>query len=265
MTGPLDMVARLAGRWDLTMDLTRRELVGRYKGSVLGILWSLIQPLFLLAIYTTVFGIIIPIWGKDASIADFAIFLFTGMITWNLMSEALGGACQLIYMRPTFVKKVVFPLEILAVVQVCVAVVHFLFAFTILLLAVMIFAEVHWTMLWLPVVIVPLAFFTLGLTWILAALGVYMRDLAETVGVILMAGMFLTPIFYKMDQVPEAFRLVLLVNPVTWFVVEMRHIVTDGIPPHTLGLLVVWPLSFVVAWIGYAFFQRTRPGFGDVL
>ncbi len=264
-TSPLAVVQRLARRWDLTLDLIHRELVGRYKGSILGVFWSLIQPLFLLAIYTVVFGVVMPMNANAPSIADFAIFLFTGMITWNLVSESLGGAAKLIVNRPTFVKKVVFPLEILAVVQVGVAVVHFFFALAVLLLAIVIFQGLHVTILWLPIVMAPLAIFCLGLTWLLAALGVYLRDLSETVGIVLMAGMFVAPVFYPLDgNLPEIFRAFVYCNPATWFIVQMRHILIDGVAPPLASLAILYCVTLLCAWGGFAFFERARPGFGDV-
>ncbi|MCB9890207.1 MAG: ABC transporter permease [Planctomycetes bacterium] len=266
---PIGVARRLAGRWDLTQDLIYRELVGRYRGSILGIFWSLIQPLFLLAIYTVVFGKIMPIRikpeGVDGSIADFAIFLFCGMITWNLVSESIGSACNLVVNRPTFVKKVVFPLEILAVVQVGVALVHFFFAFVILFAAIAIFQELHLTTLWLPVIIAPLAILCLGLTWMLAALGVFLRDLGESIGIVLMAGMFVAPVFYPLDgNLPALFKALVLCNPATWFIVQMRHILTDGMSPPLLSLAFLWAVSLLIAWGGFLFFERARPGFGDV-
>lgn len=254
----------------LIARMVRREVVGRYRGSVLGLAWSFFNPLLMLAIYTVVFsGIFKARWnagGEPESIGHFATVMFAGMIVLNLVTEVLTRSPSLILSNPNFVKKVVFPLEIYPIVTMGAALFHLLVSVGVLLLALLaIEGAVPWTVLWLPAVLVPLVLMTLGASWILASLGVYLRDVAQAIGLACSALMFLSPIFYPLSAVPEAFRPVIAANPLTFVIEQTRRVLIAGQSPDWAGLALSGVGAVAFAWLGYVWFQRTRKGFADVL
>lgn len=254
----------------LIARMVRREVVGRYRGSVLGLAWSFFNPLLMLAIYTVVFsGIFKARWnagGEPESIGHFATVMFAGMIVLNLVTEVLTRSPSLILSNPNFVKKVVFPLEIYPIVTMGAALFHLLVSVGVLLLALLaIEGAVPWTVLWLPAVLVPLVLMTLGASWILASLGVYLRDVAQAIGLACSALMFLSPIFYPLSAVPETFRPVIAANPLTFVIEQTRRVLIAGQSPDWAGLALSGVGAAAFAWLGYVWFQRTRKGFADVL
>lgn len=255
---------------ELIARMVRREVVGRYRGSVLGLAWSFFNPLLMLAIYTVVFsGIFKARWnagGEPESIGHFATVMFAGMIVLNLVTEVLTRSPSLILSNPNFVKKVVFPLEIYPIVTMGAALFHLLVSVGVLLLALLaIEGAVPWTVLWLPAVLVPLVLMTLGASWILASLGVYLRDVAQAIGLACSALMFLSPIFYPLSAVPETFRPVIAANPLTFVIEQTRRVLIAGQSPDWAGLALSGVGAAAFAWLGYVWFQRTRKGFADVL
>lgn len=255
---------------ELIARMVRREVVGRYRGSALGLAWSFFNPLLMLAIYTVVFsGIFKARWnagGEPESIGHFATVMFAGMIVLNLVTEVLTRSPSLILSNPNFVKKVVFPLEIYPIVTMGAALFHLLVSVGVLLLALLaIEGAVPWTVLWLPAVLVPLVLMTLGASWILASLGVYLRDVAQAIGLACSALMFLSPIFYPLSAVPETFRPVIAANPLTFVIEQTRRVLIAGQSPDWAGLALSGVGAVAFAWLGYVWFQRTRKGFADVL
>jgi len=253
----------------LIVQLTRREVVGRYRGSIIGLAWSFVTPIMMLAVYTFVFSVVFNArWGtgNDESRADFAIVLFVGMIVYGLFAEMVNRAPSLILSNANYVKKVVFPLEILPVVGMGAAVFHALVSVLVLVLAIAVTkGTVAWTALLLPIVILPLLIGTLGLVWCLAALGVYLRDVGQTVGIFTTAAMFLSPVFYPVSALPENFQIMLLINPLTLIIEQSRAVVIFGQWPHWQALGLYALISVLVAWAGFWWFQKTRKGFADVL
>lgn len=253
----------------LIAQMTRREVLGRYKGSVLGLAWSFFNPVLMLAVYTFVFSVVFQMrWGlgEEESKTQFAVVLFVGMIVHGLLAEVLNRAPNLILSNVNYVKKVVFPLEILPVVSMGAALFHSLVSFGVLLLAFALFnGFLHWTAVLAPLVVLPLVILTLGLAWMLASLGVFLRDVAQTIGVITTIMLFLAPVFYPITAVPEELRPLILANPLTFIIEQAREVLIWGRLPNWFGLGIYTLIAITVAWTGYAWFQKTRKGFADVL
>jgi lipopolysaccharide transport system permease protein len=263
----LDSVTR---HFSLTAQLIRREIVGRYRGSVLGILWSLLTPLFMLAVFTFVFGTVFKArWtgtSENASVGEFAVILFTGLIVFQLFAEVVNRAPGLILANQNFVKKIVFPLEILVPVALGSALFHAAISFAILLTFIYaIHGMIPWTALLLPVVLTPFCLMILGLSWFLASLGTYVRDIGQILGTLVTALMFLSPIFFPLSALPDWLQPYLLINPVALPVTQAREVLIFGALPDFAALGVYTFVAAAIAWLGYQFFQKTRKGFADVL
>jgi len=253
----------------LVYQLARRDVVGRYRGSYLGLLWSLFYPLLMLAVYTFVFGIVFRTrWGVSVTDSkfEFAVVLFTGLLVFGLFSECVNRAPTLIVGNPSYVKRVVFPLEILPWVAFGSSLFHLGINLGVLTVASLaLFGKPVATWPWIFPVLVPLALMTLGITWFLAALGVYLRDVAQAVTVITTMLMFLSPIFYPATAVPQAFQSIYRANPLTFVIEQARDVLLWGTPPDLPGLAAHTVGGLLVAWLGLAWFQSTRGGFADVL
>lgn len=252
----------------LIEQLAKRDVVGRYRGSMLGILWSLFNPLFLLAVYTFVFSTVFKMkWGQGVeNTSQFAIVVFAGLIVHGFFAECAGRAPGLVIGNANYVKRVVFPLEVLPCVTVVAALFHtgvsllVLFAFILLETG-----SLPWTVLLTPVVLLPLAILTLGVCWFLAAIGVYLRDVGQTIGLVVTLLLFLSPVFYPVQAVPAEYRDLIYLNFLTFIIEQLREVVIFGRGPDWSGLLLYTVFSFVVAWLGLVWFQRSRRGFADVL
>ncbi len=256
----------------LILQMSRREVVGRYKGSVMGLLWSFLNPLFMLAVYTFFFAVVFKSrWdaapsGGEESKTLFAVLLFVGMIVHGLFAEVLNRAPSLILGNVNYVKKVVFPLEILPVISMGSALFHSVVSLGVLLLVFVAFNHfLHWTVVFLPLIFLPLIIFTLGVAWMLASLGVFVRDVGQTIGLAMTVMMFLSPVFYPITALPERLRPWMLANPLTFIIEQARAVLIWGQMPNWSGLLIYTAVSTVVAWLGFAWFQKTRKGFADVL
>ncbi|UVM10370.1 ABC transporter permease [Pseudomonas protegens] len=249
--------------------MTKREVLGRYKGSVMGLAWSFINPMFMLAVYTFVFSVVFKArWGGGGgeSKTQFALVLFTGMIVHGLFAEVLNRAPSLILYNVNYVKKVVFPLEILPVISMAAALFHSLVSLGVLLVAFTLFnGFLHWTAIFLPLVLLPLVILTLGLAWILASLGVFLRDVGQTIGLVMTMMLFLAPVFYPITALPEDLRSWILLNPITFIIEQTREVLIWGGGPNWAGLFIYMVVASAIAWIGYIWFQKTRKGFADVL
>ena len=270
---PTSLLALGKSLWrnrQLILQMTKREVVGRYKGSAMGLAWSFFNPVFMLVVYTFVFSEIFKSrWvgvGGDDSKTQFAVLLFVGMIVLSLFSEVLNRAPSLILNNVNYVKKVVFPIEILPVIAMGAALFHSLVSLTVLLAAFAIFnGYLHWTAILTPLVVMPLVILSLGLAWMLASLGVYLRDVGQTIGIITTVLMFLSPVFYPITAVPEEFRSLIMANPLTFIIEQAREVLIFGHVPDWTGLCIYTLAATAVAWVGYAWFQKTRKGFADVL
>lgn len=253
----------------LIAQMTRREVVGRYRGSVMGLTWSLFNPVFMLTVYTFVFSVVFRArWGigEEEGKIQFAVVLFVGMIMHGLLAEVLNRAPGLILGNVNYVKKVVFPLEILPVISMGAALFHGLISLVVLLMAIVLFnGYLHWTAIFIPLVVLPLVVLTLGLAWMLASLGVFLRDVGQTIGIVTMVMLFLAPVFYPITALPEEVRPWLMANPLTFIIEQAREVLIWGRLPNWVGLGIYALVASVVAWAGYAWFQKTRKGFADVL
>ncbi len=253
----------------LIWQMSKREVIGRYQGSMMGILWSFLNPLCMLVVYTFVFSVVFKShWGQQSmgNKTAFALILFAGLVVFSVFSEAIGRAPSLVTANVNYVKKVVFPLEVLPVVLLGSVLFHMFVSMMILLAAFLLFnGFVHWTVVFFPLVLVPLIFFVLGLTWVLASLGVFVRDVQQTIAVVITVMMFLTPIFYPLSALPARYQVLLRANPMAFFVEQARRVMIFGEMPQWGALGVVTLLSMGVAWAGYIWFQKTRVGFADVL
>lgn len=265
---PKEMFASLWRSRGLIQASAKREVLGRYRGSTLGLLWSFLNPLFMLTIYTFVFSVVFKArWnaGSDSK-TEFALVLFAGLIVFNLFAECINRAPGLILANPNYVKKVVFPLEILPVVTLLSALFHGLISLGVWLWAYLVFfGPPHATVLYLPLVILPLFFFIMGLSWALASLGVFLRDVSQLIGVMVTVLMFLSPIFYPATALPEDYRHLLYLNPLTPVIEQTRDVLFWGKSPDFTMLGIYWVVSVLIAWLGFAWFQKTRKGFADVL
>ena len=253
----------------LISQMTRREVAGRYKGSVMGLAWSFFNPVFMLAVYTFVFSVVFKArWGVggEESKTQFAVVLFVGMIVHGLLAEVLNRAPGLILGNVNYVKKVVFPLEILPVVSMGAALFHSLVSLGVLLIAFALFnGYLHSTAVLIPLVVLPLVILTLGVAWILASLGVFLRDVGQTISLITTVMLFLAPVFYPITALPEEMRPWIMANPLTFIIEQAREVLIWGRRPNWGGLGIYTLAATAVAWVGYAWFQKTRKGFADVL
>ena len=253
----------------LIMQMTKREVIGRYKGSVMGLAWSFFNPVLMLAVYTFVFSVVFKArWGTGAEESKtlFAVVLFVGMIVHGLFSEVLNRAPTLILTNVNYVKKVVFPLDILPVVSMAAALFHSVVSWSVLLAAFIVFnGYLHWTAVLMPLVLLPFVILTLGFAWALASIGVFLRDVGQVIGMVTTVMLFLAPVFYPVTAVPESFRPFIMANPLTFIIEQAREVVIFGHLPNWTGLGIYTVAAIIVGWAGYALFQKTRKGFADVL
>lgn len=253
----------------LLAQMIRRSVASRYRGSVLGPLWALIVPLMMLAVYTFVFGVVMKArWGMagPVSVSDFALILFAGLVLYTLFAETVGAAANSVVSNAPLVKKVVFPLEILPVISLGGALVNALISFGVLLLGIVLFQQRFPTLIgYLPLVLLPLIMLALGVGWFVASLGVYLRDTAQVIAIVLQMLIFLTPVFYSIDQMPQAFQQVMLLNPLSTIVESGRDVLMHDRTPNWPRLMGVTLVSLVIMQLGYAWFMKTKRGFADVL
>ncbi len=248
--------------------MVRREVSVRYKGSFLGVFWSFITPVLMMAVYTCVFSVVFKArWSVDPqSKTEFALILFAGLMVFNLFAESITRAPSLIQSSSNFVKKVVFPLEVLPVVSLGASLFHLLvnllvwFLFYVALIG---FPPIT-AFLFIPALL-PLIFFSLGVSWLLASLGVYLRDIVQVIGVVTSILLFMSPIFYPLSALPQHLQPWLLLSPITQVVESTRGVLLWGTIPDARLYLAYLSGSLIVAWLGFAWFQKTRKGFADVI
>lgn len=264
--------AMLAGLWrhrQLIWQMTRREVSARYRGSLLGLAWSFLNPMFMLLVYTFVFSVVFKArWGTDLneSKIDFAILLFAGMIVFGVFSETMNRAPGLIVSNVNYVKKVVFPLEILPWVSLGSVLFHSLVSLGVLLtLQLLVKLTLPWTILLFPLVILPLILACLGLAWFLAALGVYVRDISQITSVLTTVLMFLSAVFYPISALPETYQGWLRLNPLVLIISESRNVLILGRLPDWGSLGLAMLVGLVMAQAGFWWFQKIRKGFADVI
>lgn len=264
----LEILSTLGRHRQLVVKLVQREVLERYRGSMFGLVWSFMHPLFMLLVYMFVFGVVFRIrWGVEgAEDIKFGVILFAGLIVHALFAECLVRSPGVILSNPQFVKKVVFPLEILPVVTVGTAMFHMAVGFVILLLFNLIaHGTFFWTVLLVPLIILPLVILGLGVSWFLASLGVFVRDVTQVVGILATVLLFLCPIFYPITAVPESLQKVMFLNPLTLIVEELRNLVIFGGLPNWKHLLLYYVAAVCVMLLGFWWFNKTRRAFADVI
>ena len=266
---PFQLVRSLIRYRQLLIELAWRETIGRYKGSMFGLLWSLFIPLMMLGIYTFVFSEIFKSrWGAGTytSKTAFAVMLFAGLIIFNLFSECISRAPGIVLSNQNYVKKVVFPLEILPCVTVLSALFHSVISIGVLLVFEFIgFGRIPLTVFLVPLILIPFVLFVLGVTWWLSATGVYLRDVGQTIGIFITGLMFVSPIFFPLSSFPVRWRFLANFNPLTYPIEQMRSLVVMGQPLVWSDWASYLAFTVVFAWLGFAWFQKTRKGFADVL
>ncbi|MBB4267064.1 ABC transporter permease [Roseospira visakhapatnamensis] len=271
-SSPLPRPAR-AARIDLAYVLIKRDILGRYRGSAMGLLWSFLVPLMMLGIYTFVFGEIFQArWsGRGAedgatSTLDFALLLFIGLMNHSLLAESLTRSAGIILSHVNYVKRVVFPLDLLPVMIVMSALFHFVISLGVFItFYVVVKQTIHPTILWLPLILAPFTILTVGLSWFVAAAGVYYRDVIQIMNLGVTVLLFLSPVLYPASMLPENLRPLFTLNPLTFVIEESRAVIFHGLGPDWWGLLVYTGVALVVAVLGHRAFMAMRKGFADVL
>lgn len=267
-TSPLAATKLIWQYRNLLFQLTWRAIRQRYHASVLGVLWSLLSPLLMLTIYTLVFSKVFKThWGSaNDSTGMFAVILFVGTSLHGLLADVANRAPCLIAEHASYVKKVVFPVELLPVVTLLSALFQCVLNLSIVLLTVAwTNGRLSWHVLQLPLVLAPFILLLLGFAWFISALGVFMRDLLPVTALVTTGLMFLSPVFYPTNAVPEQLRFWMQFNPLTFVIEQARGSMIWAQPLNVQGLLIYTLSAFLVAWLGFFWFQKTRKGFADVL
>ena len=270
LLNPLLGVRIVVRHRDLLLQMLVRNIASRYRGSALGFVWSFAHPLMMLAVYTFVFGIVFKTrWGVESfqdNSAAFPMIMFCGMAVFNVFAESVNTSTGIVVNNPGYVKKVVFPLELLPLCNVLTSFIFGLAWFVLLFLGTLVFLRhASWTMLFLPVTLLPLLLLSAGVSFLVASLGVYLRDVQQLVTIVTQVLFFMTPIFYPITLVPEGLRWILQINPLSFVVEQTRGLFLYGQPPDPWTCLGLFAVSLVVFQLGLAWFAKTKKGFADVL
>ena len=252
----------------LLWQFVKRDVLARYRGSVLGLAWAVLTPLLMLGVYTFVFREVFKVrWqgGTQLGGLDFALQLYAGLIVFNFMAECINRAPRLVVDQSTLVKKVVFPLEILAWIPPLSGLFQLLIGAAVLLLAAALAGSLQLTVVLLPLVWLPLLPLALAAGWFLAALGVFVRDIGQVVGLAVNLLMFLCPVFYPMEVFPERWRFWLYLNPLTIVIEETRNVALLGRIPDLAALGALFAVALLLAVLAGFWFRVLRKGFADVL
>ena len=249
-------------------QLSKRGIYGRYRGTLLGLVWSFITPLLMLGIYTFVFGAILQIKWPDqgGGSLEFAAILFSGMLIHSLFAECLTKAPTLILANPQYVKKMIFPLESLVWVSLATAVFQAVISVVILIFYLLLVGrDITWTVLLFPIPLAGLCLFCIGVGWLVSAIGVFVKDIAQVTGLFSTVLFFMAPILYPKTALPEQIQTFLYLNPITFPIEQFRVLVLWGQQPDWIGLGIYFSVAFIFAWVTLAWFQKVRTGFADVL
>ena len=266
---PIAMFRSLWRNRQLIWQMARRDISSRYRGSLIGLAWSFINPILMLLVYTFVFSVIFKArWnaGGNESRTDFAIILFAGMIVFNLFAEIVNRAPSLITSNVNYVKKVVFPLEILPWVALGSALFHSMISLFVLILAqLIIHFSLPWTSIFFPLALLPLVFASMGFAWFLSALGVFVRDVGQITGIFITILMFMSAVFYPISALPEKYQNLLRLNPLVLIITESRKSLILGELPDWMSIVIALSVSLAIAFAGFWWFQKVRKGFADVI
>jgi lipopolysaccharide transport system permease protein len=263
------MMGSMVHHRHLIWQLARREVLGRYRGSMIGLAWSFVNPILMLGVYTFFFTVAFKArWGGSQPLdhGSYALVLFIGLIVHSIFADAMNRAPALITQNVNFVKKVVFPLEILPLVSVTVSLFHALISTLVLLAAeLLLTGGIQWTSLFFPLIIAPYVVLIIGIGWILSSVGVYVRDIVHVMGVFTTILLFLSPVFYPVSSLPAIVQPWIMLNPLTFIIEQSRAVMIYGQVPDWQGLAVYTLISLAGAKFGFWWFQKMRKGFADVL
>lgn len=272
LLNPVTIIKSIYARHDLLLQIVRRQIELDFKGSYLGVAWTVLEPLLILAIYALVFGVFLGarfMGHQQESGFEFAMALFLGLAIFNLLSDVFGRAPTAITAVPNYVKKVVFPVELLPLAVVLTSVTRFLISLGLLVLALLISGVAFkLSSMLLLVVMMPVFLLSIGLAWLLAALGVFVRDVAKTMKLVSLVLLYGSAIFYPPTLIREKGGLawsILEWNPILQAVDMARRVMLWDMPLDTGKLLYLYVLGILVFVSGYAFFMAVRPAFSDVV
>jgi lipopolysaccharide transport system permease protein len=266
--GPATLFASLSRNRRIVFQMAKRDMIERYRGSVFGFLWSVLNPLLMLIVYTFVFTVIFKSqWpGSSGGSLVFAVNVFTGIIVFTIFAESVTRAPMLVVQNTNLVKKVVFPLEVLPWVVIASSLFHAAINFAVLLVfALIVFGTLHATALLFPLAILPVVLLTLGITWFLSSLGVFFRDASHTVSLLVTMLMFVSPVFYPVSAIPANLRSLVTLNPLARSIEDARAVVVLGTIPDPAGFILNLVVAAAVAFAGLWWFVRTKHTFADVL
>ena len=257
----------LAKYRSLIVSMVRRDIQGRYRGSMGGAVWTLVNPLLLMAAYYFVFAVVLRVrFGVDQGSGGFVFYFLCGMLPWLAFSEAVGRSSSIVLEHSNFVKRVVFPLEILPMNLTLTGLATEAFALVVFLAAAITLGSgLHWTALYLPLILVPQILLTVGLCWFLAALGVFLRDTTQIMGVLLTIWFFATPIVYPASALPAEWLWLFEANPMYTVVSAYRAVLLENAPPQWGPLSLLWGVSVMVFWLGYGWFYKMKKSFADLI
>lgn len=254
---------------DLLGQTLKREISQKYRGSYLGILWNFVQPMIMMLVYSFVFGVVFKAkWDMQASNSDteFAVILFVGISVYSVFTEAIMIAPTLITANANYVKKVIYPLEILSMVGIGSSLVQLAFNVALILLSrIIVIKTMDFFVLLFPLVLLPLLMLTLGLSWLLSAIGVFLKDMRQIASIITLVFGYATPVFFPITAVPEKLRWVMEINPMTAIVNNARNVLVFGRDPDWGALFAVYVVSYIVMMAGFRFFKKVKPGFADAM
>lgn len=263
------LILTVRENFELILILSKREILSRYKGSAFGLSWSLINPLVMLVIYTLVFSIALKArWGIDQNenLLDFAIILFVGLMLHGFFAECINQSHSIIYSNVSYVKKIIFPLEVLPIINLISAFFNLFISFNIIIFAnLMINQSLHFTVIVFPIIILPLVIICLGLSWLLAAVGVYFRDVGQLTGILTTALLFISGVFFPITILPEKIQFWFRLNPLAIIIEQSRQVLFLGQWPDFVTWLILMVFSLVVLLYGFSFFLKVRKGFADVI
>lgn len=268
-TSLIELFASLSRNRQLISQMAKREVLGRYRGSMMGLAWSFFNPVLMLIVYTFLFSVVFKAkWGvsETEGHADFAIVLFAGLIVHGLFAECINRAPLLIAGNVSYVKKIVFPLETIAWVAMGSSLFHAAISLIVLLgVQLVLGGRLPWTVIYFPLILAPLILMIMGIAWFLASAGVYIRDIAQTTGIATSVLLFVSPVFYPVSTLPEKIQILVMLNPLTLIIEQSRKVLIFGDCPDWINLGIYSLVSVFVAWAGFWWFQKTRKGFADVL
>lgn len=269
LSSPLTIIMK---NRELMVQLVKRNLIIKYKGTFLGVAWNVLQPMFLFLAYSFAFGVVFNSrWSSNNISAEnaealYAVIMFCGMTVYNIFSETISISPNIFVSNPNYIKKVIFPLEILPISQVLTSIINVLFWFIILLIGTYsVTKNIPITIFWLPIVLVPYILMVIGVSFLVASIGVYFRDLSQICSIIAQVGFLVTPICYSIELIPEKYAVIMNLNIIAWYVEEVRKVLVYGMFPDFQVLSKMFLVAIIVFYIGYACMRYLKKGFADVI